>query len=70
FSLKVEVFLPDYSIFDDYIGSRTNELSNPAVLVKLYKGGEVVSSGWIFEEMIDYNSYSHLRYAVVLMPTK
>lgn len=70
FSLKVEAFLPAYTIFDDHIGSLGNELSNPAVLVKLYKGGEMVSSGWVFEGMAEYNSYSHMRYAIVLMPAK
>jgi hypothetical protein len=70
FSLNVVVFLPDYSIYDDYIASKTNELSNPAVKVSLYKGKELISSGWIFEELIEYNSYNHMRFAVVLLPTK
>ena len=70
FTLNAEVFLPDYTIFDDHIGSRSNEPTNPAVLVKLYKDKELVSSGWVFEELIEYNSYSHMRFAVVLMPTK
>jgi hypothetical protein len=70
FSVRVDVFLPDYSIFDDYIASNSEELNNPAVMVELYKDDKVVASGWVFEEMAQYNSYSHIRYGVALMPTK
>jgi hypothetical protein len=70
FSIKVEIFLPYYSIYTDYIASKTDELGNPAIMVELYKDGKVVSSGWIFEEMPQYNSYRHLRYGVILLPTE
>ena len=70
FSLKADVFLPDYSIFDDYIASRSEDLNNPAVMVELYQGDKLVASGWVFKEMADFNSYSHLRFSVALMPMK
>lgn len=70
FSIKVDTFLPDYSIYEDYIASKTEVLNNPAVMVELYKGDEVVSSGWVFEMMAQYNSYSHIRYAVALLPAE
>ncbi len=70
FSIRADVFLPDYSIFDDYIASRSEELNNPAVMVELYEGDKLVASGWVFKEMVQYNSYSHLRFAVALMPMK
>lgn len=70
FSIRAEVFLPDYSIFDDYIASRSEELNNPAVMVELYEGDKLVASGWVFKEMTQYNSYKHLRFAVALMPMK
>lgn len=70
FSIMVEYFVPDYMIAGDFIGSRTDEPNNPAVRLKLYKDDKVVASGWVFENMPQYNSYSHLRYAVVLLPTE
>lgn len=70
FSLRVELFLPDYVISEDFIDSRTDEPNNPAIMLELYKGDKVIASGWVFEGMAQYNSYSHLRYAVVLLPTK
>jgi hypothetical protein len=70
FSIKADVFLPDYSIYSDYIASGSEDLNNPAVMVELYKDGKVVASGWVFEQMAQYNSYSHLRFGVALMPTK
>lgn len=70
FSIKAGVFLPDYSIFDDYIASKSEELNNPAVMVELYKGDKLVASGWVFKEMAQYNSYKHLRFSVALLPMK
>ena len=72
FSLKAEVFLPHYTVFDDenYIGSRSNDPVNPALQVALYEGDKLVSDGWVFEEMTQYNSFSNLRFSVVLLPVR
>ena len=49
---------------------RPTELNNPAVMVELFEGDKVVAKGWVFELMAQYNSYSHLRYGVTLLPTE
>ncbi len=70
-TLKAETFLPDYTIFDEYIGSKSEEPNNPALLIKLSKGDKVESSGWIFEKFTDFNSFTNEKYVVVLLtPTK
>ncbi|MEE8573886.1 MAG: hypothetical protein V3T30_00595 [Thermodesulfobacteriota bacterium] len=70
FALTVKAYVPDYAISGDYISTRSNEPKNPAILVELHKAGEVVASGWVFELLADYNSYSHIRYSLALAPTK
>lgn len=66
FMMLVEAFVPDYTIYEDHIGSRSNEANNPAILVSLFDGDKQVARGWIFAELPTYNSYSHIRYSVVL----
>lgn len=74
FAMIINAFVPEYAIFDDHIGSRSNEPNNPAILVELYENDNVVASGWVFAELTSFNSYSHLRFALALKapftPTK
>ncbi|MBI5893746.1 MAG: hypothetical protein HZB79_08880 [Deltaproteobacteria bacterium] len=67
-AIKVEAFLPNYTIFDEYITSKNNEPENAAVLVELLEGGKGVSKGWVFERLSDFNSYKNDKYDIVLMP--
>ena len=66
FSFKVEAFAPDYAMFDDYIGSRTADLRNPAVLVELFEGDKSIARGWVFQLFRNFNSYKHDRFEVAL----
>jgi len=68
FAVKVEAFLPDYTIYDTYISSKSNEPVNPAVLIELLQGGKSVAKGWVFTNLTAFNSYKHNRYEVVLPP--
>jgi hypothetical protein len=67
FKLKVEVFVPDYAMFEDHIGSRSNEPRNAAVLVELFEGEKSVAKGWIFKAFPDFNSYGHERFTLALL---
>ncbi len=67
FKLRVEALLPDYTIFDDHVGSKSNDANNPAVLVELIEGESGVSKGWVFSRFPDFNSYKHDRFSVVLV---
>jgi hypothetical protein len=67
FKLRVEVFIPDYAMFEDHIGSRSNELKNAAVLVEMREGDKAVAKGWVFKSFPEFNSYEHERFTIVLL---
>ena len=66
FSIMAETFLPDYTIFDDHIGTKSEEPSNPALMLRLNKGSETVSKGWIFRNFTDFDSFKNDRFKVRL----
>ena len=65
--LGIEIYIPDYSIADKQIESRSNEPNNPAVFVNLTHEGKVLESGWIFMHLPEYNSFVHKRFHLVLV---
>lgn len=69
FSVKVEAFVPDYTIYDDYIGSKSNQPNNPAIMVELFDKDKSVAKGWIFNkpEFSSFNSFKHDRFSVALV---
>lgn len=67
FKLKVEALVPDYSISDNRIESRSNDPRNPAVLVELFDGDKSVAKGWVFKNFPDFNSYRDDRVGVLLV---
>lgn len=67
YKLSVEVFLPDYAMFDDYISSRSTESRNPAVLVELFEGDKSVAKGWVFKNFPQFNSYKDAPVTLVLI---
>lgn len=66
FIIKAEVFLPHYTMYDTYIGSKTNEPVNPAILVELLESGKSRARGWVFANFTDFNSFKHARYEILL----
>ena len=69
FSVKVEAFVPDYTIYEDYIGSKSNQPNNPAIMVELFDKDKSVAKGWIFNkpEFSSFNSFKHDRFSVALV---
>ncbi|HHL39539.1 MAG TPA: hypothetical protein ENJ37_03430 [Deltaproteobacteria bacterium] len=65
--LVVEAFVPDYSIYDDHIGSKSAELVNPAVLVELFEDGKSVAKGWVFNKYPEFNSFKHDKLRISLV---
>ncbi len=68
FAVKVVAFLPHYTMYDTYIGSKSNEPVNPAVLVELLENGKGITRGWVFTNFTSFNSYKHARYDILLPP--
>ena len=67
YSFKVEAFIPDYVMYQDSIGSKTEEPNNPAALVELFEGDKSVARGWVFKNFPAFNSYKHGRFTVALL---
>ena len=65
--LLIEVYIPDYSIVDKRIESRSNEPNNPAVLVTLTNEGEVLKKGWVFKHYPEFNSFVNKKFHLVLV---
>lgn len=60
--LKVEAIVPDYTIAESRIESRSNELNNPAVLIDLVENDKSVARGWVFRDYPEFNSYNDRRF--------
>lgn len=67
FAVKVLALAPDYTIFEDHIGSRSNENNNPAVLLELTEGGKIVAKGWVFNKIVGFDSFKNPRISVKLL---
>ncbi len=66
FKVKVEYFIPDYTIVGNHIETRSNEAKNPAVLIDLLKGDKVETRGWVFTQLPEFNSFNNKRFVFVL----
>lgn len=55
--LRADAFLPSYTSDFNTITSASNTLDNPAVMVRLTKGDEVVARGWVFQNLPEYNTF-------------
>jgi len=56
-TLRAEIFLPAYISDFETIKSASNELTNPAVKVRLFKDQKAVAVGWIFQNFPEFNSF-------------
>ena len=66
FALLVEAFLPSYSSDFNTITSVSNKLDNPAAMVQLKRGDEVIARGWVFQNLPEYNTFKHDAVKVLL----
>ena len=55
--LKVLAFLPAYTSDFKTITSSSNNTTNPAIQVQLVKGKEVLTEGWVFQNLPEFNSF-------------
>ncbi len=70
YSVLVDAFIPEYTMFEDYIGTRGDEPKNPAIRVELFKGDKSLARGWVFKKLPDFNSYQNTKVGVVLLTPK
>jgi hypothetical protein len=67
YSVLVDVFIPEYAMYEDYIGTRGDEPKNPAIRVELFEGDKSLARGWVFKNLADFNSYQEEKLGVVLL---
>ncbi len=56
-TVRAEIFLPAYISDFETIKSASNELTNPAVKLRLFKDREAVAVGWVFQNLPEFNSF-------------
>ncbi len=66
-SIVIAAVIPDYSMFEDHIGTKSADPNNPAVYVELFEGGKSVTKGWVFRDFTDFNSFKSDKVGVVLL---
>jgi len=70
YSILVDSFIPEYTMFEDHIGTRGDEPKNPAIRVELFDGDKSLQKGWVFKRLADFNSYKDDVVGVVLLTPK
>lgn len=65
--LRVDTFVPSYKSDFETITSASEALDNPAVKVALIENGQVVTKGWVFQNLPEFNSFVSDRVEVRLL---
>lgn len=55
-ALEAGPFLPAFMSDNNRITSLSNEPDNPAVMVRLYRDGQLLNSGWVFRDLPQFNT--------------
>jgi hypothetical protein len=63
--IKVGDLLPEFSMDNAAITSRSADPNMPAVWVEITEGKEKVFQGWIFSKMPEVHAFTHEKYQVV-----
>ncbi|BDV41119.1 lipoprotein [Geotalea uraniireducens] len=65
--IKVENFLPQFTMDGTTLTSQSNEPKNPAVQVKILEGGKEVFKGWLFSLYPTTHAFNHPKYGFTLV---
>ena len=66
-TIRVVAYVPAYQSDAGVVTSSSNKPDNPAVLIQLVDKGQVLSEGWIFQKLPDFNTYSNDRLQIQLL---
>jgi len=66
-SVKVETFLPAFTMEGSTMTSASNELKNPGVKVQITENGAVIFNGWLFSKFPNTHAFMHPRYGFTLV---
>jgi hypothetical protein len=65
--LRVENFLPHFTMDGTTLTSQSNEPKNPAVQVRIMEGGKEVFKGWLFSLYPTTHAFNHPKYGFTLV---
>jgi Uncharacterized protein conserved in bacteria (DUF2155) len=66
-SIKVENFLPHFTMEGTTLTSQSNEPKNPAAQVRIYENGTEIFKGWLFSLYPTTHALQHPRYGFSLV---
>jgi hypothetical protein len=66
-SVKVETFLPAFTMEGSTMTSASNELKNPGAKVQITENGAVIFEGWLFSQFPNTHAFMHPRYGFTLV---
>ena len=66
-AIKVENFLPQFTMEGTTLTSLSNEPKNPAAQVRIMEGGKEIYKGWLFTLYPTAHAFQHSRYGFVLV---
>jgi hypothetical protein len=65
--IKVETFLPHFTMEGTTLTSQTNEPKNPAAQVRISEGGKEIFKGWLFSLYPTTHAFQHPVYGFSLV---
>ena len=66
-TVRVVAYVPAFQSDAGAVTSASNSPDNPAVLIQLADKGQVLSEGWVFQKLPDFNTYSSDKLQVQLL---
>ena len=66
-SIKVENFLPHFTMEGTTLTSQTNEPKNPAAQVRVLQNGNEIFKGWLFTLYPTTHAFQHPKYGFTLV---
>ena len=66
-TIRVVAYVPAYQSDAGVVTSSSNKPDNPAVLIQLVDKGQVLSEGWVFQKLPDFNTYASDKLQVQLL---
>lgn len=66
-AVRVVAYVPAFQSDAGTVTSASNNPDNPAALIQLVEKGQVLSEGWVFQKLPDFNTYSNDKLQVQLL---
>jgi len=66
-TIRIENLLPDFTMGNGIITSKSEKMENPAAQVRISEGGKEGFKGWMFAKFPDTHAYQHSKYALKLV---